>query len=121
MKLALWIAQLLLTGVFGIAGVMKTTSPIPDLAASLGWPGAIPPALVRFIGAAELAAAIGLVVPAATGIAPVLTPLAGAGLVLIMVLAALFHLSRGEFALLPVNVVLGGIAAFVAWGRMKKA
>jgi putative oxidoreductase len=52
---------------------------------------------------------------------PRLTPLAAAGLVLVMLLASAFHLSRGEVGALPVNLVLGGIAAFVAWGRSRKA
>jgi putative oxidoreductase len=65
--------------------------------------------------------ALGLVVPSATRIKPWLTPLAGAGLLTVMILASLFHLSRGEANLAPINVVLGALAAFVAWGRWKKA
>jgi hypothetical protein len=51
----------------------------------------------------------------------VLTAWAGVGLVAVMVLAAAFHISRGEVQMLPVPVVLGGMAAFVAWGRFGKA
>jgi hypothetical protein len=111
----------LLALAFGSAGLMKTTQPIADLAAKMGWPGVVPEALVRFIGVSELLGAVGLIVPAATRIKPVLTALAGAGLTTIMVLASIFHLSRGEAGMLPVNFVIGGLAAFVAWGRWKKA
>ena len=118
---SLWLVQLLLAVAFGMAGIMKTTQPIAELAAVMGWPDDLPPLLVRFIGASELAAALGLVMPAATRIRPLLTPLAAMGLVLVMVLASLFHISRGEWSSLPTNVVLGGLAAFVAWGRLRKA
>ena len=117
---ALWTVQVLLAGAFGLAGVMKTAMPVADLAAQMVWPGDLPPALVRFIGTSELAAALGLILPAALRIRPVLTPLAAAGLVVVMVLAAGFHLSRGELQALPINVVLGALAAFVAWGRLRK-
>jgi len=120
LHIALWIAQGLLALAFGMAGVMKTSKPIAELVQMMGWPGALPPALVRFIGASELAAAVGLVLPAATRIKPGLTPLAATGLVVVMVLACVFHLSRGELQPLPINLTLGALAAFVAWGRFKK-
>jgi len=118
---SLWIVQVLLAAAFGMAGVMKTTKPIAALAEKLVWPGTVPAGLVRFIGASELAAAIGLVVPAATRIRPALTPLAAGGLVVIMILASAFHISRGEMHALPITFTLGALAAFVAWGRGKKA
>ena len=121
LNIGLWTVQLLLGAMFAAAGLMKLTQPIASLAESLGWPGAIPPATVRFIGASELLGALGLILPAATRITPGLTPLAGAGLTTIMVLASLFHISRGEFGAIPINAILGGLAAFVAWGRWKKA
>jgi putative oxidoreductase len=121
LNIGLWIVQLVLAAMFGMAGVMKSTAPIPELAAQMGWPGVLPPALVRFIGVSELAGAIGLVLPAATRIKPQLTPLAAAGLVVVMLLAAVFHIVRGEFGALPFNIGLGAAAAFVAWGRWTKA
>src|SRR5262249_51778522 len=96
------------------------TTPIADLALKMPWVADLP-TLVRFIGAAEVAGAIGLILPAATRIRPSLTPLAAVGLTTVVVFAAAFHLSRGEAQAVPVNVVLGGLAAFVAWGRFKKA
>ncbi len=117
----LWVAQVLLAAAFGMAGVMKSTMPIVDLAQAMKWPGEVPPALVRFIGLSELAGAIGLVLPAITRIKPGLTPLAASGLVLVMILAAIFHITRGELAMLPGPIVLGLLAAFVAWGRSTRA
>ena len=79
-NISLWLVQALLAVMFGMAGFMKMTAPIAELAEKMAWPGVVPPALVRFIGLSEFAAAIGLILPAATRIKPVLTPLAGAGL-----------------------------------------
>ena len=121
LNIALWIAQVLLAVGFGMAGWMKITSPMPELVKAMGWPGALPEPVVRFIGAAELSGAVGVILPAATRILPFLTPIAAAGLVLVMVLALLFHLSRGELGAVPINMALGGLAAFVAWGRFRKA
>jgi uncharacterized membrane protein YphA (DoxX/SURF4 family) len=115
---SLWGVQLLLGLAFLAAGAMKTTTPLEVLAQRM--PG-LPGGLVRFIGVSELAGGLGLILPAATRIKPGLTALAGVGLATVMVLAAIFHLSRGEFGAVPVNALLGGLAAFVAWGRGKKA
>lgn len=119
LHIALWTAQVLLAGAFAMAGLMKLTQPIATLATSLMWPGDVPPALVRFIGGCELLGAIGLILPAATGVKPGLTPLAAAGLLTVMVLAIPFHISRAEMAPIPVNVVLGALALFIAWGRAR--
>ena len=121
LRIALWIAQVLLAVAFGMSGLMKLSTPIADLAAQMAWVGSVPPALVRFIGAAELAGAIGLILPALTRIQPRLTALAAVGLIVVMVLASIVHATRGEFGMIPVNVVLGALAAFVAWGRSKAA
>lgn len=117
---ALWGVQGLLALAFGMAGIMKATQPIAQLAAAMPWAAAMPPELVRFIGISELAGALGLILPAAARIRPGLTPLAALGLVVIMVLASLVHLARGEIQALPVNLVVGALAAFVAWGRYQK-
>lgn len=77
--------------------------------------------LARFIGFAELAGAIGLVLPAATRVKPWLTPLAALGLAVIMVLATAFHRIRGEADLIAFNFVPAFLAAFVAWGRWTRA
>jgi uncharacterized membrane protein YphA (DoxX/SURF4 family) len=121
LNISLWIVQLLLGATFGMAGVIKATRPIAELAARMPWASDIPEVLVRFIGVSELAGGVGLLLPALTRIRPGLTPLAAAGLTTIMAFAAVFHATRGEFGGIVVNVVLGGIAAFIAWGRCKKA
>jgi putative oxidoreductase len=120
LNIALWIAQVLLGVAFAMAGFMKLVSPIDELARNMSWVYEAR-ALVRFIGAAELLGALGLVLPSAMRIKPWLTPLAAVGLGVVMVLAMGFHATRGELETLPVNVALGGIAAFIAWGRWKKA
>jgi hypothetical protein len=73
--------------------------------------------LVRFIGVAELAGGLGVLLPAATRIKPWLTPLAAAGLGLIMLFAMPVHIARGEVDMLGRNVVALAMAAFVMWGR----
>ena len=118
----LWMAQILLALVFGYAGLIKTFLPIPELAAMLLWPGDTPFWLVRFIGVAEFAGALGVVLPSLTRILPGLTPLAALGFVLVQLLAIPFHAVRGELAMaLPINLVLLGVSLFVLWGRWKKA
>jgi hypothetical protein len=121
LNISLWVVQLLLAVAFGFAGVMKSAAPIADLVEKMVWPGALPEGLVRFIGISELSAALGLTLPSLTRIKPGLTPLAAAGLVVVMALAAVFHITRGELGSLPVNIGLGALAMFVAWGRWKKA
>lgn len=116
----LWVAQIMLAVVFGMAGFAKVSSPIPEIQAQLDWADDVPIWLVRFIGASELLGAIGLILPAATRIKPMLTPLAAVGLGIIMILAGLFHAMRGEFPVIPLNVFLLAVAAFVAWGRLRR-
>ena len=88
----------------------------PSVAVPTDRPGSAP-LLARFIGAAELAGALGLILPMLTGIKPRLTALAAAGLATIQVLAIPFHLYRGEFGILPINLVLLLLAVLVYRGR----
>lgn len=117
MNVALWIVQALLGLAFVAAGAMKASQPLDKLAQNMSWVKTSPPALVRFIGVAEVLGGIGLVAPWALGVLPFLTPVAAAALVVVMVLAAVTHARLGEFPGIGVNVVLGALAAFVAWGR----
>ena len=120
--IGLWAAQALLALLFGAAGVMKLFTPVADLGAMMNWVTVTPEWLVRFIGAAELLGAIGIILPALTRILPWLTPLAALGFVVIQVLAIGTHASLGEMAMtLPMNLVLLALSAFVVWGRWKKA
>jgi putative oxidoreductase len=120
LHIALWVAQGLLGLLFAMAGAWKTFTPIAELAQKAPWV-ADAGGLVRFIGLSELLGGLGLILPAATRIQPRLTVAAAAGLTVVMVLAAGFHAMKGELQSLPVNIVLGGLAAFIAWGRWKKA
>lgn len=117
MNVFLWLLQIVLAAMFAMAGVMKSTRPKEKLAATLPWVEDFSAGTVRFIGVVELLGAIGLVVPAATGVLPVLTPLAATGLAIVMVLAVNTHRRRREPGAIAFNAVLFVIAAVVAWGR----
>ena len=112
----LWAAAVLLALLYLMAGFMKATQPIDKLAGQMKWPGDYP-RLTRFVGWAEVLGAIGLILPLATGILSWLTPLAAIALIVVQVLAMGFHLMRKEPQILPFNLVLLALAAFVAWGR----
>ncbi len=121
LHITLWVLQALLAAAFLMAGLSKATTPMEALAAQMPWTAEVGAGLTRFIGISEFLGGLGLVLPALIRIRPQLTALAGAGLVVVMVLAAAFHAVRGEFGGIAINVVLGGLAAFIAWGRYKKA
>jgi uncharacterized membrane protein YphA (DoxX/SURF4 family) len=117
MNIALWIVQILLAAMFLMAGVMKAFQ-YERAKAMLPWVKDVSPGLVTFIGVSELLGGLGLVLPWLTGILPRLTPLAALGLAIIMILAAVFHLRRGEMQGIVMNLVLLVLAVFVAYGRM---
>ncbi|MHB8419660.1 MAG: DoxX family protein [Myxococcales bacterium] len=119
LQVGLWIVQGLLAAVFLMAGGMKLLTPIAELSQKMPWV-AQAPWLPRFIGAAEVAGALGVILPAATRIKPGLTALAALGLLTIMVLAVPFHFMQNDAAHAPIPAVLGLLAAFVAWGRYRK-
>lgn len=119
--IALWVAQVVLAGLFLMAGTMKLTTPMDELIAAMAWTGDVPAWLVRFIGASELLGAIGLLLPALLRVKPVLTTWAAIGIATIMVFALVFHVSRGEASVVGINIVFGLIAVFIAWGRISKA
>lgn len=121
LHLGLWAAQIALAGVFLMTGGMKLVAPIEKLRAQLPWVSGVMGDAVRFIGLVEVLGALGLVLPASTRILPRLTPLAALGLTTVMVLALATHLTRGEYPMIIANLVLGGLAAFVAWGRAVRA
>ena len=118
MNIALWIVQILLALAFLMAGVLKASQPLDKLADRMKWVNAMrPPQTVRLIGILEILAAIGLILPAVTGIWPWLTPVAAIGLVLTMIGAMILHIRRGEFPLLRINTVLLLLAVFIVIGR----
>lgn len=118
MNLVLWIIAIALALAFLAAGLMKLTRSREQLAASgMGYVEDFSSGAVKAIGAAEVLAAIGLILPGLTGIAPILVPLAATGLVLLMIGAIITHIRRKEAPMALVNVVLLVLAAIVAWGR----
>jgi uncharacterized membrane protein YphA (DoxX/SURF4 family) len=118
MNIVLWVVQILLALAFLMAGIMKSTQPIVKLAVRMAWVKAMkPPQLVRLIGILEILAAIGLILPAVTGILPWLTPVAAIGLVLTMIGAMIVHARIGEGSRIAPNIVLLLLAAFVVVGR----
>jgi uncharacterized membrane protein YphA (DoxX/SURF4 family) len=115
--IVLWIVQILLALAFGMLGFLKLTQPKEKAAERMAWVEDFSDNQLRLIGVLELLAAVGLILPVATGILPWLTPLAALGLILIMLGAAVVHIRRKENTLIVVNVVLGVLAAVVLVGR----
>jgi uncharacterized membrane protein YphA (DoxX/SURF4 family) len=119
METILWIAQGLLAAVFLGSGSLKLAKSHRELAAIGGmqWVEDFGPRHIKGIGTVEVLGAIGLILPAALDVAPVLTPVAASGLALTMLGAAATHVRRGELQVVPVNVVLLALATFVAIER----
>lgn len=116
MNITLWIVQALLALVFFAAGIVKMVRSKEQLAGRMKWVEDFSPNSIRFIGIAEFLGAWGLILPAATGILPWLTPLAAAGLALTMVGAVITHVRRGEYSSLVMPIVLLILATFVTVG-----
>jgi uncharacterized membrane protein YphA (DoxX/SURF4 family) len=117
MGIALWVVQVLLAAAFLVSGATKLSQPKEKLVEKWAWVEDFSQPTVRIIGAPEVLGAIGIVLPALTGILPSLTPLAALGLVLTMIGAALTHLRRTEHGYIAVYAILLILAAFVAYGR----
>jgi uncharacterized membrane protein YphA (DoxX/SURF4 family) len=115
MDTALWILQVLLAAIFLVTGTTKLTQPRLKMAAGpMRWAAGVTDAQFRAIGVVEVLGAIGLILPAAFGIAPLLTPLAAIGLVLTMIGAIHVHFRHGETNRLAVPIVVLALALFVA-------
>lgn len=121
LDLTLWGAAILLALFYGMAGFMKVSQPISALSANgMSFVGLWPEWAVRLIGIAELAGAIGVILPAMTRIMPQLVPLAALGFSVIQVLAIIYHATQGETAMtLPINLVALAVSLFLVWGRAK--
>ena len=119
LNLTLWIIAGLLAVAYLVGGAIKLIVPKEKLAAAPGggWVEDFSAGTVKAIGALEVLAAMGLILPAAIGIAPVLVPLAAVGLVLIMVGAVITRLRRHEAKVMVADLAYLGLAGFVAWGR----
>jgi uncharacterized membrane protein YphA (DoxX/SURF4 family) len=114
-NLTLWIIAGILAAAFAMAGLMKLAQPKAKLAESgMAWTEDFSEGQVKAIGAVEVLGALGLILPAAFDIAPILTPIAAAGLALTMLGATIVHARRGESSNIVVTLVLAALAAFVA-------
>ena len=117
MNHALWIVQALLALIFLFAGGMKLVLPIAAMTKEMPLPGLF----LRFIGVAEVLGAIGLILPGLLRIRQGLTPLAAAGLVIIMIGATTLVVTHGGVAPALIPFTVGLLSAFVAYGRRKMA
>ena len=117
MNIVLWIIQVLLALLFLFAGVMKLVLPIEEMTKQMPLPGLF----LRFIGVCEVLGGLGLILPGLLRIQTALTPLAAAGLVIIMIGATALTLKSGQVAPALFSLVVGLLAAFVAYGRWRLA
>jgi hypothetical protein len=120
MTVAYWIVAGILAAAYLAAGIVKLVQPKDRLVKTMAWVDDFSAGAVKAIAALEALAAIGLILPPLTGIAPVLAPIAAVGLVVVQVGAIVVHLRRGERALVPnVGLLLLAIAAavlgFLTW------
>lgn len=115
MNIALWIIQGLLAALFLFAGGMKLVLPLDQLAGPVPLPGLF----VRFIGVAEVLGGLGLVLPGLLGIRRELTPLAAAGLVIIMAGAVVVTVVGGPAVMALIPLAVGCLAGWVAAGRWR--
>ena len=122
MNVALWILQVLLALLFLFAGGTKLVLPL-DVLTSMGSPNQVhlPGLLIRFIGVCEVLGALGLMLPGIFRIRPGLTPMAAAGLMIIMIGATVLTFVGDGVApaVFPMVVLL--LLAFVAYGRGRLA
>lgn len=121
MNIVLWIIQALLALLFLWAGGIKLVTPVEEMVQQMPLPLPYPGLFLRFIGVCEVLGALGLVLPRLTGVRPELTPLAAAGLVVIMIGATVLTLMMGSVAMALLPLVVGILCAFVAYARRRRA
>ena len=119
MNIALWIVQVLLALLFLWAGGIKLVMPVEEMMKQMPLP--LPGWFLRFIGVAEILGALGLILPRLLRIRPGLTPLAAAGLLVIMIGATVVTLITGDIVMALIPLVVGLLSAFVAYGRRRLA
>ena len=119
MNTLLWVIQALLAALFLFAGATKFITPVEEMISQM--PIELPGWFLRFIGVAEVLGAVGLILPWLSGMQPRLTPLAAAGLVIIMIGATVLTLMGSEVAMALIPLVVGILCAFVFYGRWRTA
>ena len=117
MNYALWIIQWLLALLFLFAGGMKLVLPIEEMTKQMPLP--LPGLFLRFTGVVEVLGAIGLILPWLLRIRPGLTPLAAAGLAIVMIGATVYTLAAGDLTAALIPLLVGLLSAFVAYGRWR--
>ena len=117
MNIVLWIIQVLLALLFLFAGGVKLVLPIEEMTKQAPIPGLF----LRFIGVCEVLGGLGLILPGLLRFRTVLTPLAASGLVIIMIGAVALTLKSGPFSTAFFPLLVGLLAAFVAYGRWRLA
>jgi uncharacterized membrane protein YphA (DoxX/SURF4 family) len=120
LNIGLWAAQVLLAVPFCLFGFMKLTMPLGELANTMKSVAQLPELFVRALGLIDILGGLGVLLPAITRIQPRLTVLAALGCTVLQALAIGFHASRGEFGVLPLNLILISLAAFILWGRARR-
>jgi uncharacterized membrane protein YphA (DoxX/SURF4 family) len=116
MNIALWIVQGLVALGFVYSGWLKAFQ-YEKAKASWGWVKNVSKEFVVFIGLVELLGVLGIILPDATNVSPVLTPIAAIGLAAIVLFGALFHVKRKEYREISVNIVFFVFTVFVAISR----
>ena len=117
MPTALLITQIILSAFFLLGTVMKFL-PIKTISAMMPWTGQLPPIAVRLLGVLDLATATGLILPTLLNIHPRLTLYTAIATIVYMVVAAIFHLSRGEQKQIGVNIFAALLAAFIVYAML---
>jgi putative oxidoreductase len=114
----LWGAQILLASFFAAMAWLKLALHSERLIEIMAWAAVLPMPLVRALGVAELIGAIVVAAPAVTRAPQRMVGWAATGFMALMVAAATIHIARGELRMLPINLTVFALAAFVAWGRL---
>lgn len=115
LTIVFWVVQVMLAVLFLLMGSMKIVTPVEVFLAQMAIP--LPGLLIKFIGVAEVAGALGLIFPALLRIKPGLTPLAACGLIIIMIGAVTITVLGGDVVSALFPLVVGLLAAFIAYGR----
>jgi uncharacterized membrane protein len=118
MNIVLWFLQVIMGLYFFSVGVMHFIVP-PGLPGMMAWMYELSTGLHTFAGIADILGGLGLILPGLTKIQTRLTPLAGAGLVLVMVGAVVWHLQRGEMGMILLNLTNTMVVGFIAYGRWR--
>lgn len=117
MDIAAWIIQILLALAFALAGWQKIVTPTEKFPEAMVVTRNLSVPVRRTVGVLEVAAAVGLILPMLTGILPILTPLAAAGLILTMIGAIFANISARQYSSVGINLVFIVLSAFVIYAR----